>query len=408
MTYKRLVILVVSAMVTVLAGIVPAHATVASAARHASNGQSAASGTAARYNSAPRGTSTSGLAKSLTELFAESRHLPRSAVAGMRAGSLRTARDGNVEWAYARFVPSATANSLLFQDGGSAGVFERTGDAWRAARANIANDCAVGLPTAIAAAWDLNKPALCQRTSSLEQPKSTAATITGTAPIALSQVGVTDNPPTNSFANEAIDCNPYTAIESSAPTCDADSTVTNANGTTTTVQNEGEYWCSDFAKWVWAQDGQPDLGTLNAGADSFYTWGNDQGETLTNDGTDPQVGDAVVLYGQLDGGEVPGPGVVADHVGIITKVYSNGYVDTVNGDFQGTSVIGVYEWTDMSLSSYASDAEGSGEMWVLVSPADSGSTMNGGDLVQSNRNSDWDQYDITSKNSLDNVTAIAK
>jgi hypothetical protein len=318
---------------------------------------------------------TSKLDEKLVELFAESHGLPLSAVAGMRAGSLRTARAGNVEWAYARFVPSRTADIARFQDGGDSGVFEQKSGTWLTAHASIANGCASGLPSAIVNAWGLNKPSLCgagpsgRRSSPAPDTAAIARDISGIAAIAASQVGVTDNPPTNSFADESADCDPYTAIEGvGAPACGADSTVINPNGTTTTVQNEGEYWCADFAKWVWSWAGQPDTGVLNPGADSFYTWGHDQGETLTTNGTNPQVGDAVVLYGQLDNGASPGLNVVADHVGIITRVYPNGYVDTVNGDFQGTNVIGVYQWTDMSLSTYASDAEGSGEMWVLVSP----------------------------------------
>ena len=181
---------------------------------------------------------------------------------------------------------------------------------------------------------------------------------------------MTDNPANNSFQVESEDCNPYTAIEGvGAPECDGNGSISNPNGTTTTVQNQGEYWCSDFAKWVWKWAGQPNTGVLDPGADSFYTWGKDEGEALTTDGSNPEVGDAVVLYGQLDGGANPGLNVVADHVGIITYVYPNGNVDTVNGDFQGTTDIGVYRWTDMSLSSYASDAEGPGEKWVLVSPS---------------------------------------
>jgi hypothetical protein len=335
-----------------------------------------ASASALPKGSATPGVSVSKLDKKLAGLFAKAHRLPVSAVAGMRAGSLRTARDGNVEWAYARFVPSRTADVVRFQDGGDVGVFERKGGAWLTARASVANGCAAGLPSAVAKAWGLNKPSLCEQgpprhgRSPVSDVIGNATDISGIPAIAISQVGVTDNPANDSFAVESEDCNPYTAIEGvGAPECGADSTVTNPNGSTTTVENQGEYWCADFTKWVWSSAGEPDTGVLNPGADSFYTWGYDHGETLTTDGTNPQVGDAVVLYGQLDGGASPGLGVTADHVGIITHVYSNGDVDTVNGDFQGTSNIGVYEWTDMSLSSYASDAEGAGEMWVLVSPA---------------------------------------
>jgi hypothetical protein len=316
-------------------------------------------------------------AATFTTLFARERHLAASEVAGMRPGSLQVATDhstGDV-WAYARFLPSGAAGAVAFQDGANVGVFERSAHgAWTTTSAQVANGCSAGVPAGVAKAWGLDRPALCgapalQRTAvpaatrPAEPSAVTAATI---ASIANSQVGVSDNPPTNSFNPESADCDPYTAIDGvGAPECSADSTVTNANGTTTTVQNQGEYWCSDFAKWVWSQSGESDVSVLGPGADSFYAWGKDQGDTLTVDGTNPAVGDAVVLY---PSDSTPAVGVSADHVGIITDVYANGNVTTVNGDFQGASVIGVYSWSDMSLASYASTAEGAGEKWVLVPP----------------------------------------
>ena len=38
-----------------------------------------------------------------------------------------------------------------------------------------------------------------------------------------------------------------------------------------------EYWCADFAKWVWAQNGVKDTGVLSAAAYSFYTYGKKYG-----------------------------------------------------------------------------------------------------------------------------------
>jgi hypothetical protein len=256
-------------MVIALTGIA---GTTSAVAASASTRQPTSAHTARYSSAAPRGISTSRLAKRLAVLFAKSHDLPRSAVAGMRAGSLHTARQGHVDWAYARFVPSSTADSVEFQDGGDVGVFERTGESWLSSRSSVANGCAIALPPAIAAVWGLNKPSLCQQASPRERPKAAATTTTGIGPIALSQVGVTDDPATKSFSPESADCNPYTAIESNAPTCNANSTITNPDGSTTTVQNQGEWWCSDFAKWVWSWDGQPDLGALGPGADSFYTW----------------------------------------------------------------------------------------------------------------------------------------
>lgn len=90
-----------------------------------------------------------------------------------------------------------------------------------------------------------------------------------------------------------------------------------------------EYWCADFAIWVWAQAGLP-VGGLTAAAGSFYVYGQ-QHSTLHTSGYRPQPGDAIVYdYG------VNGYGT-ADHVGIVTGVGADGSVATENGDFGGVS-----------------------------------------------------------------------
>jgi hypothetical protein len=86
-----------------------------------------------------------------------------------------------------------------------------------------------------------------------------------------------------------------------------------------------EYWCADFARWVWANSGVADTSWLNAAAGSFYTYGEESG-TLS---ATPAVGDAAVFdyYG----------GGVADHVAIVTEANPNGTVETVSGDWNGDS-----------------------------------------------------------------------
>jgi hypothetical protein len=86
-----------------------------------------------------------------------------------------------------------------------------------------------------------------------------------------------------------------------------------------------EYWCADFARWVWAQVGA-NVSGLTAGAGSFYVYGEDHG-TLHHG--NPLVGDAVVFHYQGNG--------YADHVAIVTKVDSNGTIETVSGDWGGAS-----------------------------------------------------------------------
>ncbi len=86
-----------------------------------------------------------------------------------------------------------------------------------------------------------------------------------------------------------------------------------------------EYWCADFALWVWANAGVSNVSGLDAAAGSFYVYGQNNG-TLSNT---PAVGDAVVFDYQGGG--------VADHVAIVTQVNSDGTIESVSGDWNGDS-----------------------------------------------------------------------
>ena len=86
-----------------------------------------------------------------------------------------------------------------------------------------------------------------------------------------------------------------------------------------------EYWCADFAKWVWQQAGA-DTSGLTAAAGSFYVYGQNHG-TLHQY---PSVGDAVV-FDYAGGG-------YADHVALVTKVNGNGTIEAVSGDWGGSGV----------------------------------------------------------------------
>jgi hypothetical protein len=85
-----------------------------------------------------------------------------------------------------------------------------------------------------------------------------------------------------------------------------------------------EYWCADFARWVWAEAGV-DTSELDAAAGSFYVYGQNHGTLHST----PVVGDAVV-FDYAGGG-------VADHVAIVTEVNSNGTIETASGDWSGDS-----------------------------------------------------------------------
>jgi CHAP domain len=84
-----------------------------------------------------------------------------------------------------------------------------------------------------------------------------------------------------------------------------------------------EYWCADFAMWVWSNSGVPYIDDLNALASSFLTYGNDH-HTITST---PAVGDAAVFNDPVTG--------ATEHVAIVTQVNSDGTIETVSGDWNG-------------------------------------------------------------------------
>ncbi len=87
-----------------------------------------------------------------------------------------------------------------------------------------------------------------------------------------------------------------------------------------------EYWCADFARWVWRNSGFY-TGGLTAGAGSFYVYGENNGTLHTSSSYSPRPGDAVV-WSYEGGGS-------AHHVSIITAVNSDGSLVTANGDWDG-------------------------------------------------------------------------
>ncbi len=128
-----------------------------------------------------------------------------------------------------------------------------------------------------------------------------------------------------------------------------------------------EYWCADFAIWVWSQTGLP-VGGLTAAAGSFYVYGQQHG-TLHTSGYRPQPGDAVVYnYG------VNGYGT-ADHVGIVTAVGADGSVATANGDFAGVSGQGEAEFA--STSHVVAATLSAAQATVGSTPSNIGMTISG-------------------------------
>jgi PKD repeat protein len=313
----------------------------------------------------------------LLHAYLKARGLPAGAATSVRAGSLHVAmlKDG-VEWALASFAPARRLEQPLlvrFQDGAATGIFRRApGQPWQFVQAGVEPvGCDPAVPSPVRAAWNLAAKLSCgagpssspraasRARARLAATHSLAAKI---ASIALGQVGVSDIPTVTNF--NTVDCDPYTPMVGPLyPNPDSRGCGYNAKFG---VEDENEEWCSDFAEWVWLQAGvTQEMDLINPGANSFYAWGLAQGESLPVDGTDPKVGDAVVLYppGQITAS------TGASHVGIVTAVHANGTLNIVNGDFLGATNISVQYNTDVTIGPWAAQVEGQpGEQWVFVSP----------------------------------------
>ncbi|GID94045.1 CHAP domain-containing protein [Amorphoplanes digitatis] len=85
-----------------------------------------------------------------------------------------------------------------------------------------------------------------------------------------------------------------------------------------------EYWCADFAKWVWRNSGFNTSG-LTPAAQSFYTYGQSHGTFHAT----AQPGDAIVFSDNRGG--------YANHVAVVTAVNSDGSVVIANGNWGGQS-----------------------------------------------------------------------
>jgi hypothetical protein len=330
-------------------------------------------------------------AAALTGTFEAARHVPGADVDGIRPDTLHVGSVGGREWAIASFAPTKSAAQKLaadFQDGAATGVFTETHGTWRMVQSGLYG-CGNGLPAALKKAWHLGEAAACTESATAQRaaaqralaamPASDravakAAATAKVAPsagvgaasfgqkiaaIALSQVGVDDNPVVPNF--NTVDCDPYTTMVAGF-SADSDGCGYNSQFR---VENENETWCSDFNKWVWEQAGiTADMNTINAGAVSFYDWATSQGQTPQPDTGTPQVGDSIVFFNPSYYPDF------ADHVGIVTSVSSNGTIDMVNGDFAANPDVHVEYDTDItSLSTFAATVEGTpGEEWVIVAP----------------------------------------
>lgn len=366
------------------------------------------------------------LGAALTPVYASFRHLPTSAIGGVVPGSVHQApvSPGGAQWAIASFKPAANAPAdaaSAFQDGASTGIFTQNPDgSW--AMQQIAGEplvCTQGVPGNLWQAWGIptngitcpiqqsvsnqmaKAPGIRLDTPAADTPgvqartpkaapegqvpvvgggKTAAPLVARSQPaglaaqanavggagaadaggsvsdIAVEQIGVSDTP---ASTNWNLDCNPYTALDGFAQT-----TVGCGQDPISHVQDENELWCSDFAKWVWAQAGVPNTSTITPAAASFYTWGKNHGQALPTNPTNPLPGDAVVFY---PAGSPPN-GSYADHVGIVTAVNADGTIDMVNGDFMGATNIAVEYDANVNLGPWSAANWGNGEQWTFVQP----------------------------------------
>ena len=149
------------------------------------------------------------VARALIQAFEVARHMPGSAVGGIRAGSLHVGSAAGTRWALASFIPSAQAGQRLtagFQDGAATGVFAWRAGAWHLVRTGPYG-CAAGLPAALHRDWGLASTANCSAAAAGQRTAAHRALSAAAAPpgpaagpgphiaaIALSQVGVSDTP----------------------------------------------------------------------------------------------------------------------------------------------------------------------------------------------------------------------
>ena len=233
---------------------------------------------------------------------------------------------------------------------GSAGVIARL-DFIDATHVNVAwTKCSKGSPCTSADTYTLPQSGGGQTTLEIVEPggKTTALHFTqltraAAADLSTSVLDLTigtgslvqaGGPLVSSFSAQLVDGCSQSFSQSSTiasiatanigrTACGANSAGGSSYGSSCTGNGgQPEYWCADFARWVWGQAGVNTNG-LSAAAGSFYVYGQNNG-TLHDT---PLVGDAVVFdYGG---------GGYADHVAIVVEVNGDGTIETASGDWNG-------------------------------------------------------------------------
>ena len=92
-----------------------------------------------------------------------------------------------------------------------------------------------------------------------------------------------------------------------------------------------EYWCADFAEWVWSNAGVQNTAGLTPAAHSFYSYGVTNGLLSST----PALGD-VVVFSNTAGDTTTDSGGI-HHVAIVSAVNADGTIQTISGDWGGQS-----------------------------------------------------------------------
>ncbi|WP_052685607.1 FG-GAP-like repeat-containing protein [Lentzea aerocolonigenes] len=130
----------------------------------------------------------------------------------------------------------------------------------------------------------------------------------------------------------------------------------------------GMAWCAEFARWVWKEGGVSDLKGLDGWAQSFKTYGKNNGTYHSrSSGYKPQPGDAIVFdWDHKSGDDHP-----IDHVAIVTSSSAT-TVNTIGGNQGDPSRVrkSSYQRSNGDIDGYISpvgigDGGGGGEKPVV-------------------------------------------
>ena len=307
--------------------------------------------------------------RDLIRVYAAFRHISVKDVIGVSGEEAQLA-DGR-QYARAGFESAAglpLAIQAGFQDAGGTGMFTRSvGGHWKmTGYGTIPISCTEGVPLSVRDVWHLTACQAAASSVSGRLPQSTGSGATlnqKIAALAADDVGITDQP-------AATECNPFTTLENVAASSSGCDTNTSFG-----VKDRSSPWCADFTKYIWTSEGVTigtDVLDPVGNANSFAAWGHDEGETLTADGSNVKVGDAVVFWDASDYSlkDIYNETDSADHVGIVTGV-SGSTITLANGDFGvGTSKIAVYKASTTDMKTWAQNEGWSGTTdWVYINPA---------------------------------------